>query len=525
MKRASCGGLAVLCLMAVASAIANPPREEPVVGVSLLQALASSLASNPSIQLQGYQVEINCGRYQQQRGRFDDTLSLSASQNRLNSPLTTPDILTYGLNNVAANLSSIGLNWSQELRNGISFGPVLNFGRTSDNLLNLQGVNRGQALYQMTVPLLRGRGRPVVAAAETTAGMEVDASRQDMRQVVNTVLGQTASNYWVFVGAEKLLRVAWDSEERGRLFADNVQRLIDADKSPKSDIHNVAANLADRRATRIAAEQNFTQSQQALALSMGLGSRDIVAISEPSDDFPEMETRFPAVDGGAVQHYLDQAAKSRGDLEAAANRVEQARMLVTAAKNPTRPQLDLTLQSGYSGLREGHGLDALLVSPMVGVRGVDFGVGIIYSRSRQNNAALGQLSQAEAALHQAEVQQKDLSRTVASTIFVALTGLRNAMLQIRSANESVDSFQLALEGEREKLRRGMGSLVEMLTVEDRLTTAMGSAVQAQLQYPLALTAFRVATGTLMGPDQLAGQRVERRAFVNLPADFLFETHE
>jgi len=504
-------------------ALAGSARESCAAGVSLLDALMSALTSNTAIKLQGYRVDISRGRYQQERGRFDDTLSFTARQDRVNSPLTSPEVFAAsGINNNAANLSTLGLNLTHQLRDGIWFGPVLDIGRTSDNLLNLQGVNRSQAGFQMVVPLIRNHGRSVVAAGETTAGMEVDAGLFDTRQVVNAVLGGTASNYWAFVAAEKLLRVANESEERGQLFAENVQRLIDADKSPRSDINNVAANLADRRATRIAAEQNFTKAQQALAVSMGLGSGELLAVSAPMDEFPALETRLPFADSDTIQRYLEQALKTRGDVDAARNRVEQARVLVVAAKNQTRPQLDLNLQSGYSGLREGHRLDSLLVSPLVGVRGLDVSAGFTYSRSRQNNSALGQLGQAETAVREAELELQDLNRNVASAILVAVSGLRNAILQIRSANESVEAFQRALEGEREKLRLGIGSLVEMLTVEDRLTNAMAGAVQAQLQYPLALTAFRVATGTLVDRDHLAAQQIDRRAFTQLPLDFRFE---
>jgi hypothetical protein len=41
----------------------------------------------------------------------------------------------------------------------------------------------------------------------------------------------------------------------------------------------------------------------------------------------------------------------------------------------------------------------------------------------------------------------------------------------------------------------------MLTVEDRLTTALSQLVDAKLAYPLAIIQLRLATGTLIKANQ------------------------
>ena len=109
----------------------------------------------------------------------------------------------------------------------------------------------------MTVPLLRGRGRDVVAATETAAGIEVEASLLDLNQTISSLLSNTASSYWNAVGAAKNLKVAQGSEERGRIYVENVQTLIAAGRVPEAEIHQVNANLATRSAARIAAEQSL----------------------------------------------------------------------------------------------------------------------------------------------------------------------------------------------------------------------------------------------------------------------------
>jgi outer membrane protein TolC len=61
----------------------------------------------------------------------------------------------------------------------------------------------------------------------------------------------------------------------------------------------------------------------------------------------------------------------------------------------------------------------------------------------------------------------------------------------------------------------MGSIVNVLTVEDKLTGSMSDQVQAQLAYALALTQFRFDTGMLISPNKPV-QHVEPDTFVSLP---------
>jgi outer membrane protein TolC len=93
--------------------------------------------------------------------------------------------------------------------------------------------------------------------------------------------------------------------------------------------------------------------------------------------------------------------------------------------------------------------------------------------------------------------------------------VRNAALQLQRAREAVSASQAALDGEREKYRLGVGQLVDVLTMEDRLTVAEQSLVSAELGYALALAQLRFATGSIVAPDQTV-QSVDRDIFFTVP---------
>jgi outer membrane protein TolC len=93
--------------------------------------------------------------------------------------------------------------------------------------------------------------------------------------------------------------------------------------------------------------------------------------------------------------------------------------------------------------------------------------------------------------------------------------VRNAALQLQRVQQAVAASQAALEGEREKYRLGVGQIVDVLTMEDRLTTAEQNQVTAELGYALALTQLRFATGSIVEPDKTV-QSVDRDVFFNVP---------
>jgi outer membrane protein TolC len=122
---------------------------------------------------------------------------------------------------------------------------------------------------------------------------------------------------------------------------------------------------------------------------------------------------------------------------------------------------------------------------------------------------------AQSNLRQAELRSLQTSQSVMASVVTALAGVRNAMLQLRSAETAVGASQAALDGEREKYRLGVGQLVDVLTMEDRLTVAEQTHVTAELGYALALTQLRFVTGSIVEPDKTV-QAVDRDVFFTVP---------
>lgn len=512
-SRTLSGGIAA-ALLATGTVVAIANAQAVPANLTLLDSLDATLRDHPQLKLQQEQVNSRRGVQREASGIFDRNYQSGLSQSYMPNPVTTLSSAA-GVSSPQVNNTSFDFSATKLYSNGISAGPVVDLNRTRDSLLNPGGLSQGTVAYQVTVPLRRNRGSDVVTAALNSAGIQVDSARYDLSQTASDLLAATAASYWQLTGARQLLAVAASSEERGATFLQNVEDLIAGDRIPRNEIHQVRANLADRAAARIAAQQDVVAARQALALAMGLAPEQMLLLPDASDDFPE--PALPASGVEAARRYLQTALAQRADYLAAQKRAAAARTLLPAAKNQAKAEVDVTLSTGYTGLHGGAAPPSYLASLFTGVGGMNVTGGVRYQFAPANNAALGRLTQAETAVREADLEAADLARSISAAVTVSVEGLSNAALGLQKATESVASFQQALEGEREKYRLGFGSLVDILTTEDRLTLALEAQVRADLAYALAVVQLRHATGSIVDPDPDKLQRPAREVFLTPPS--------
>jgi outer membrane protein TolC len=493
--------------------------------VDLLEAVRSTLTLHPALQSQRAQINISRGLLKQQSGPFDTLLQGSLQQSYENTPLTTPQFQLSNGSTTPTLETSLGSNStlmsgsaSRLFRNGISISPTFQISRETDNLYYPTGINSTNVGLQISIPLLRGRGREVVAARETAARTEVDATTLDLTQTISQLIQNVVLSYWNVVAAQKNVEIAREAEARGKTYVENTQALIAADFVPRNDLNETTANLAQRASARIAAEQALVQAQLQLATDMGINATAMLNnVPSPTDEFPMAGTEAsPSERAVAMQQYLREALHNRGDYLAAQLRVQEAQTSQVSAKNGLLPQVNLTVATGYTGIRTGRAIQDFLSSTYVGVERPNAVAGLTYSFPRRNETAEGLLLQAIGSLHQAELQQQQVARDISEGIAVAVANVRNAISRVAEADRSVLFFEDSLSGAREKYRVGVGSIVEMLQVEDKLTAAMQDRVQARLTYAMSITQFRFATGTLFTPTQ-ATQQLDKSIFLTLPA--------
>jgi len=487
-----------------------------------MDALRSTLAKHPGIQFQEQQVMLNQGILRVASGQFDTSLNASMSQGYTSTPLTAAQQLQYALaglftENLNATTTNYTVSAQKLFRNGIIIEPAITLNRNIDNLATRLGLNQSQLSFQVVLPFLRGRGRAAVDAQELSSQSIVNASLHDTNETVAQLLANTAISYWNAVAAVQNLEIAKGSEARGADYVKNVRTLIEADKVPEGEIYQLLANLDGRTASRIAAEQGVINAQQSLALAMGLKSDEVIISPDASDPLPDWpEKSIPEVSTEIVQKFVKNALDKRPNVIAAKLRRQSAEQILPAARNQLRPQLNLTLNVGYNGLLEGPGFGKPFGAPFNNV-GPNTYASLNYAFPPRNDVAIGQLAQADASYQQSILNVTDLERTIASNVVTTITTLSSSIAALQKARQAVAYYRIALDQEQERFRLGLNSLVDVLTIEDRLTSALSGAVSAQLNYAVAIENLRLATGTIVDPNERT-HTVDKNTFIRPPLE-------
>ena len=493
----------------VTMSYAQKPAHQGVLAhnITIQDAAESVLAQHPLLHFQKAQVSLDEGLRLQMSGLFDTQFATSISQQWMTSPLSVYEAEsvasgTFGGTVERSSQGAMTENVARLFRTGVSVAATLQVQRMLDNISSVGGSNVSTVSLALNIPLLRNRGRKVVAAQESAAIGEVRAAANDLNQEASTLLETMAVDYWNLLASQKNLDIAAASEARARKYLEDVNTLVEADQIPKNDLHELEANLAQRSATRIIAEQSVVAAQEQVALDMGL-DRSTINRFEPraSDEFPSAISE-PALEAVAkeIDDFMALALSRRGDYLSAQQRLAEQRELSYAARNRLQPQLDLSLNAGYSGLQAGRKFLNVVDAVGTAAPGPNAGASLTFSFPPRNEIARGQLAQADALARQMELQSEQIQHEILTEVVTALNGLVHAFQAVEQTTRAVAAAQASLDGQREKYRVGMGSVVDLVTIEDRLNTALSAQVQSQVSFALALSLMRYATATFVEPS-------------------------
>ncbi len=457
-----------------------------------------TLASSAEVRSGEWAVRAQQGALEQARGAFDPQLfaRVTTDREKVVSP-TQQDPLRLALSDRLA--YALGLD--RRFRSGLVVSPQLSF--TRDDPSALAARNAATASLELALPLLRGRGGGLTAAGERAAATTHRAATHDLRHRRAQSVLRAVGAYWQYAAALRRLAVLRGAEERARRLVDETRTLIAADARPAVDSITVTANLAAKRATRIAGEQGVIAARRSLGLAMGVSADALRALPLPDTLLPPLR---PGPDAGPADPApaVERALRQRADLAAARTRRDAAQGLLRGARRELLPQLDVGVRLGYTGI-EGGGELGKLVSPFSNQHGGYFAqLQLSYGLPVGNRLAAGQALQSDAADRQAELAVAELARAIELDAAAAVETLRSALAQLEQSAEAVRLYAAALEGETRKLRLGTSTLFDVIYAEDALTGATLGEIEGRQRALEALAQLRFETGELVAGE--AGDR-------------------
>ena len=469
----------------------------------LLEAVQQTIAKQPDILLDEWQVKVNEGLWQIQRGTFNTTVSATASDVLTHTPLTRSARASNSTSESVSRVTGYTVDISKEFRSGVELTPDITMSSTEDLATNVHTTNFATVTFAIKIPLLRERGRAANAADETSAKILTESSRYDLNYTTSQSILTTVNEYWNTVAAMDNLEIAEKAESRAKYMLEQTKILVDAGEQPASDINKLAANLHGKTSSRINKTQELFEARQTLGLAMGLRFDEIVATPLPSEPLLDVDdadlNKIPIAQG-----LIDIGLERRADLIALKKEQESTNVLMVGAQKNLKPQLDFDLDVGYIGLTEDvrRQRNTRQYASAINSReaGLNFTAMFSLEWPVMNDFRRGTYLRRRALNERAIIDTNNLTRQIVSNIVVAMSDVIQSAAELKKAHESVLVYQTAVQKERLKLKLGESTIIDLIDVDDRLTTAMETEVSARLSYAKALVQLRFETGTILSPD-------------------------
>ncbi len=399
----------------------------------------------------------------------------------------------------------------KRFRSGITMRPYVdlryrsqNFvGKTSFNTefggMGSEPISSGKIGFDVVVPLLRGAGSGSVAAAETAAKYDVEASRLVMLFQQSQSVLTTIQAYWQARAAAAQVDVLRQSVETQGELGNSIRSLIAANQRPRSEETRILASTADARSRYESAQRQLTEARIALAQAMGIALADALSIPLAGDPYP-LPPAGLQTDPQAYAAFIKEAVGRRFDRQAAVQAENSGKALVEGARRDLRPFLDLNLSGWGTGGKEG----SFGYGDWVFRSG---SVGLTYEKLLGNNSAGGILEAQRSALRRTQIDSADLERAIALRIIQLSESLKVAADRLRSSQEAVLNYDQTITNERARLAAGTSSLLDTIQTEQQATGARLAYIAAQQEYASLLAQLRHEAGLLVQDGSVDGAQL------------------
>ena len=439
--------IALLMCLELATSPANA-AERTTPRLTLSQAIAAALKTNPEMQAVRYQMQAVASQVTQARSGLLPQLDVAETFNRTNSPLW-----------------AFGTKLNQGNIQSSDFAP--------DQLNDPEAINNFNTALTLSWNLFDG-GRTWIGWRQAQKNKE--ATALGLQQSEHQVIAQAAKAYAGCLLAAKNLDVVVQAQETARAHLKVVRDRFGSGLVVKSDLLRAQVRIADLEQQRLMAESQLHVALAMLKAVMG----------QPEVDDPALTTALEAgtATPGELAHWVDQALDRRPDLKQLQIQEEIARQAVARARAEHWPAL--ALQGNYEINSEdfNDSKDSYTVGAVLKLN--------LYSGQRIS----AQTAAAKAMLSRIQALRKGLALNVR-------VQTQKAFFQAQSAWQSIQVAQIAVEQADEGLRivanryqSGLLTLVSLLDAQVALQRARTQHFKALHDYQVARIDLALATGVI-----------------------------
>jgi outer membrane protein len=470
--------------------------------LSLDDAVRTTMERNLGIQIQRYDYQMTGQSYIGQFGIFDPLLTGSFEKSSSKSP-------TISTNQAASSRStSANFGVSTLLPTGGSVSAALN----SDRQSQVGGgtfVNPSYGagvVFSANQPLLRNFGTDVTTRGINIARNNLGISQETFRGVLMNTAISVEQAYLDLVYARQFVDVVKEAVFLARDQARITQIRIDVGASAPLDILQPRVQIATQEESLIAAQASVRDAEDRLRQLMHLDPADWDRPIIPTDP-----ATFNALTID-VQDSVNRAYTLRPELREAKYATEIRRVNYLFARNQMLPAVDLNLRYGASGT----GGTLFTTDPVTGDQTVvsttryphafnqvisnDFPawtIGVSLSVPLFNISARAEAKRAELDFDQSRTLQDQTRETIAIDVRKAARDIETAAREIGASRTAREAAEQNLDAERKRYENGMTTNFNVLQIQQQLSDARVSEIQAVVGYNKAVATYHRAVGDLL----------------------------
>lgn len=355
--------------------------------------------------------------------------------------------------------------------NGTSGSARSNTSFTSGAIIenpNSNQVTVGALLEQLIYDF--GRTSHRIKARTLTA----ESREHDLQADRGLTILKVEEAYYAALNQRQLVGIAKATVRERSLMLRLVNLLSQRGKRSKIDASLAAVEVKNAQFLEIQARADLKVALDQLQNAMGLDGRRAYVLA----DAGRFDETVPPLDS-----LQEKARRQRPELEAVRMRIESSLAATTSARRQTWPTINVLGSTGQSAFSDKNG------------KWWYGAFGVISLPLFTGGRIEREIQEAHAIQVQTEAQLRELIQQVELQVSSAFHIHQALMERVEVAQEQIDTSRMALDLARERLRLGLGSIVELTQAEVAVTQAETALTVARNGILTALAALDYATGS------------------------------
>jgi outer membrane protein TolC len=496
---------AIPSLLVCTGLVAAAPAADGLKRISLQEAIQTALENNLQVQVARETREVGRSNVLVNSGSFDWVLnsSLSMARNKDLSRFDKTSFFKTSENTSTTRSFSVGVSKLFDFGGSLNLTYKPTYGSTRSTVeYNLPQPAAssvtpfpydGNLSATFTQPLLKGFGRATTESLLVVARKSAQQADLTFQKAIIDLVASTESLYWDVVFAQKNLENKKAALSLANKQLRENQIRVQVGTLAPIEVTSAEAAVALKEQEIISAEAQFLNAKDALLRAL-YPTAVRPSTLEPTDapSIKPLDMDEAAAERMALEKRIE-LKNSRLDLES-------KQVLEEAARNRTKPQLDLSV--GYAGASSSRDGYSGVQSDVFGAKYPGYNAALTFAMPIANRAAKGSEAVARANRRSSELALRDLELGIALEVRQALRTLDASEKGVKAAEKTRIFREKNLEAEQKKFENGMSTNFFVLQRQDELDQSRASELQSRIAYAKAVTALEKAVGNLLEARKL-----------------------